>query len=380
MLATATGALLVAGLTILVLTLDHPPEGGWGFRGFATIFAVEMAPLGWLIMRRQPGNRIGVLLSLGGLLAASQLFLTEYASAGLRTSLPASNVAALINAFIWVPSAALMAGGIPIVFPDGRLLSARWRPVAWLMLVSVIVLCAIIAAYPSAIDTERLVRRDIRVPIDDATLNRAAYVVLGGLGLSIIGSGVSLYLRWRGASGVVREQLKWLALAIGLVVATMWVSVVPAMASIFIAAIATVPAAVGIAVLRFRLYEIDAVISRTLVFGALTAILTGAFAALQKVLQSVFVSVTGNESDAAVIITTLILATSFAPLKKGLERLAERRFGGHDRVFGTGGAAGSLAGEAVTSAGELEAMLRRVVREELEAASAGHRGGGAGEA
>ncbi len=366
-IATGTGTFAVAGLTLLFLTLDHPPEGGWGFRGFPIIFTLAAGPLGWLIMRRRPDNRIGVLLSLGGLLSAAQLFLTEYAAAGTRVSLPASNVAALVNAFIWVPGVSLIAGAIPLVFPDGHLPSPRWRPVVLLMVASVILLCGIIAAFPSAIDTVRVVRRDFRLPIADATLNQAAYVFLIGLGISIIASGTSLFLRWRQSTGVVRQQLKWLALSIALVVATMWVSVVPGpvTAAIFIAAIGTVPVAVGIAVLRYRLYEIDAVISRTLVFGALTAILTGAFAAIQKLLQTVFVSVTGNESDAATIITTLILATSFAPLKKALEKLAERRFGDH--LGGSGAATARAAGQPVP---DLEAVLRRVIREEVRAALA----------
>ena len=373
LIAATTTLLVVAGLTLLVLTLDHPPQGGWGFRGFTVLFTLGAAPLGWLIMRRRAENRIGLLLSLIGLFSAAQLFLTEYAAAGLRMSLPASNVVALINAFIWVPGLALMAGAIPLVFPDGRLPSPRWRPVAWILAVATTLLCAIIAAYPGAIGTVHIVRRDFRIPIDDATLDTAAYVVLGVLGLALVASGASLFLRWRGSSGVVREQLKWLALSIGLVVATMWLSVIPdpVPQAIFIVAVGTVPVAVGIAVLRYRLYDIDAVISRTLVFGALTAILTGAFAALQKVMQTIFVSVTGNESDVALIITTLILATSFAPLKKGLDRLAERRFGGHD----PGGASTSdtlPAPEAPMAAGDLEAILRRVVREELRAVRVDH--------
>jgi hypothetical protein len=378
-IAAGTASLAVAGLTLLFLTLDHPPQGDWGFRGFPIIFALAAGPLGWLIMRRRPENRIGVLMSLSGVLSAAQLFLTEYAAAGTRLSLPASNVAALVNAFIWVPGVTVLAGAIPLVFPDGHLPSPRWRPVVWLTVVSVVLLCAIIIAFPGAIDTARVVRRDFRLPIADATLNQAAYVVLIGLGTSFVASGASLFLRWRGSQGVVREQLKWLALSIALVVTTMWVSVIPspATAAIFIAAIATVPLAVGIAVLRYRLYEIDAVISRTLVFGALTAILTGAFAALLKLLQTVFVAVTGNESDAATIITTLVLATAFAPLKKALEKLAERRFGDH---LADPGAASLVAtqvqaGDVGVSAGHLEALLRRVVREELNATRSEIEGG-----
>lgn len=366
--AGVTVSLVVAGLTILVLTLDHPPLGGWGFRGFTILFAIPFGILGWLIMTRRPGNRIGLLFGYSAVLAAGQLFLTEYASAGLRTSLPASNLAALINAWIWVPALAMMAGAMPLIFPDGRLPSRRWRPAAWLLIGSTVALIAIITAFPSAIDTPRIVRRDFRIPIDDATLNSLSYVALSGLGISVVAAGASVFVRWRSATGVVREQLKWLAYSVGLVIATMWLSIVPnpLASAAFILAIASMPVAVGIAVLRYRLYEIDAVISRTLVFGALTAILTGGFAALQKGLQEVFVAVTGNESDAATIITTLVLATAFVPLKKGLEGLVQRRL---DRgKLPTRDAVETPAVGAVHGDPGLEELLRRVVREELDRA------------
>jgi hypothetical protein len=209
------------------------------------------------------------------------------------------------------------------------------------------------------------------LPIADATLNQASYIVLSGLGIAIVASGASLFLRWRHSIGVVREQLKWLALSIGLVVSTMWLSIIPGIvpSAIFIGAVATVPVAVGVAVLRYRLYEIDAVINRTLVYGALTAILTGAFAALQKLLQAVFVSATGNESDAATVITTLVLATSFAPLKKALETFAEHRLGERAaRSIATRTASAPEPGPGEPSGTDLETLLRRVVREELRAA------------
>ncbi len=371
-LAGATALLTVAGLTILALTLDTPPQGGWGFRGFPTIFAVASGSVGWLIMVRRPDNRIGLVLAVSGLLAGAQLFLTEYAAAGARESLPASNLVTLVNAFIWVPGMTLMAGATPLLFPDGKLPSRRLRPVAVLMTVSAVALIGIIVVYPDALSTPRFVQRVVRLPIDDAVLNQASYVAFVLFGISVVGAVGSLILRWRRATGVVREQLKWLALAAVLVLTTMWFSVVPdpLANAVFIFAIGTVPVAVGIAVLRYRLYEIDAVISRTLVFGALTAILTGLFAALQKLLQTVFVAVTGNESDAATIITTLVLATSFVPLKKALERIVERRLHPVEATVAGARVAGAPVAAVAdgAGAGELEALLRRVVREEVRSA------------
>lgn len=362
-LAVASIALTAAGLLLLVLTPDFPPRGGWGFRGFPAIFVLGSTSVGWLIMVRRPENRIGLVLAFVGLLNASQLFLTEYTTVATRTGLPAANLAGWVNAFIWVPTLALMAGAIPLLFPDGRLPSPRWRPAAWLLLASVVTLIGLIAVYPDALGTPRFVQPMITLPVAADTLNALAFVALAGLGLSVLAAGVSITLRWRRAVGVVREQLKWLALSVAFVVVTMGLSVVPnpLAVAVFIVAIGTVPIAVGIAVLRYRLYEIDAVISRTLVFGLLTALLTGLFAGLQRLMQAIFVGVTGNESDAAIVITTLVLAAGFAPMKSALEKLVSRRFGAASKAKDPTAetVAGSVTGP------ELELLLRRVVREEL---------------
>ena len=361
-LATVTATLTIAGLMILLLTLDHPPQGGWGFRGFPTIFTLVAGVVGWLIMVRRPENRIGLMLAVIGALNAGQLFLTEYASTATRVGLPAANLAGWVNSFIWVPIVALLGGGLPLIFPDGRLPSRRWRPAVIVLTLSAAVLVVIIALYPSALDTPRTVDPPLRLPIDDATLNRASYVAIIGVAVGVLASAASLLRRWRQAHGVVREQLKWLSLSLVAVVATMWLAVAPSPVAnaAFIAAIATVPVAIGIAVLRHGLYEIDTVISRTLVFGVLTAILTGGFAALLKLMQSIFVAVTGNESDAATVITTLILATAFVPLKHAVEGLVERRFKPAPE--------GPAVAGAPDDADRFEALLRRVVREEIQAA------------
>jgi uncharacterized membrane protein len=196
------------------------------------------------------------------------------------------------------------------------------------------------------------------------------------IGIGVIAAFGSLWLRWRRSTGVEREQLKWLAWAGGLVVVMIPITFLPfkVVQVIFILVLALVPLAIGIAVLRYRLYEIDAVISRTLVYGALTAILAGLFAGVQRLLQGVFVAATGNESDAALVITTLVLATAFAPLKAWLERLVAHRF--KEPPAGPALALVPVLGEPADgptpaiAPDELESMLRRVVRDELATAMA----------
>jgi hypothetical protein len=366
-LAGSAIAVALAGLLLLVLTVDTPPRGGWGFRGFPAIFVLGSTSIGWLIMVRRPDNRIGLVLALIGLLNALQLFLTEYAAQATRTGLPGAMLAGLVNASIWVPTLALMAGAVPLLFPDGSLASPRWRPVAWLAAQSAAGLIFIKTHYTHPLDTPRFVQRPFSTPIPDTTLNTGAYVALAGLGVGIVGAGLSLILRWRRATGVVREQLKWLALSVAFVVATMWLAIVPnpLAVALFIVAIGTVPLAVGIAVLRYHLYDIDTVISRTLVFGLLTAVLTGLFAGLQRLFQAIFVGVTGNESDAAIVITTLVLAAGFAPMKSALERFVSRRFA--SSASGPSGSTSAVVGGSELGP-DLEAALRRVVREEMRTA------------
>lgn len=372
LLAALAIGLSLTGLLLLVLTLDHPPRGGWGFRGFPAIFVLGASTIGWLLMTRRPDNRIGLVLASIGVLNGAQLFLTEYAALAARTGLPAGTLAGWVNAFIWVPTLTLMAGAVPLLFPDGHLPSPRWRPIGWVLAGGAAALIAIIAAYPDAVGTPRFVQPVIRIPIPDATLDELSYGALLILAVGIVASGVSLLLRWRHSSGAVREQLKWLALSVALVAVTMPLSVIrsPWAVAVFIFAIGSVPVAVGIAVLRYRLYEIDAVISRTLVFGLLTALLAGLFAGLQRLLQAIFLGVTGSGSDAAIVITTLILAAGFAPMKSGLERLVARRFGAARGPAAEATVADVAPAVEGVLAVELEPLLRRVVREELDAVMA----------
>lgn len=370
-LALITAMLTLAGLGLLVLTLDRPFDG-WGFRGFPAIFALENATIGWLIMVRRPDNPIGILLAIAGLVAGVQVFATEYAEADPALGLPLADWVAWVNAYVWVAPLTIMAGVIPLAFPDGALPSPRWRPVAWLIGIGAAGVALTIAIAPASLGTGADPTPPIAIGADPALVDNLSNVSYAVLLAGFAGAAGSLLWRWRRATGLVREQLKWLAWAGAIVVVVAPVTFLSYffVQLAFIAAVALLPLGVGIAILRYRLYEIDTVIGQTLVFAVLTALLAGLFAALQRVLQGVFVAATGNESDAALVITTLILATTFAPLKKALERVVERRF----KASRAAARAAGLSDEADEGPErELEAMLRRVLREELGAARATER-------
>jgi hypothetical protein len=269
---------------------------------------------------------------------------------------------------------AVLLGYVPLLFPDGHLLSRRWRPVAWLIGLALAGSVAAIAVQPNVGGAGSMVPYPFEPPLDAAVVDVVYWAASLGMAVGFALAIASLWLRWRRSSGVEREQLKWLAWAGGLVLLAIPISLLPLRLAqaLFIFAVATVPLAVGIAILRYRLYDIDAVISRTLVFGALTAILAGLFAGLQRLFQTVFVSATGNESDAALVITTLVLATLFAPLKRSLEKIVESRFREPATVDSGATTPEQSPGQAVpaTADSDLEAILRRVVRDEIRAALA----------
>jgi hypothetical protein len=200
---------------------------------------------------------------------------------------------------------------------------------------------------------------------------RWAFAV-GGLMImtAAAGSVLSLVIRWRRSVGDEREQMKWLAFTgIPMVVAAPFAVGSPIAGDVLIGFGVAMPVAIAIAVLRHRLYDIDELIGRTFVYGALTAILAGVYAASLKLLQEVFLQVTGSESDGAVILSTLVTAASFAPVRKALDAVLDRRF----KPKVVAGASHDLPGGvavAPMSPTELEQLVRRAVRAELDATRA----------
>jgi hypothetical protein len=227
---------------------------------------------------------------------------------------------------------------IVLLFPDGHLPSPRWRVVG----------AAALLGDGLAIPAFGLAPLDlggfpgVRNPLALSGVAGTIALVVGGVGalliiVSIIGAMVSLVGRWRIARGDERRQLTWIAFAAtGLAVV---IAFFPLLSPDFLRAqpsglqhvlvgiaLAGIAFAIGIAVLRYRLYDIDVIVDRTLVFGALTAILAGLYAASIRLFQALFVGVTGESSDAALVLTTLVLATSFTPIKRRLETIVERRY------------------------------------------------------
>ena len=295
--------------------LNAPLEDAWGFRGGAAVLAVAFGAVGALIALRVPGNRIGALLVAIGFWAAAIGFSAEYAVYGLKVapgSVPFALAASWLATWVWVPFAGLPTTFLVLLFPDGRLLSARWRPVAWLAAVAIAVTAAAMALLPGSINNVP----SLDNPLGVSPSSAPAVEALACARLRPAGN------RGRAVGGIARpagpqvcrcrrQQLKWFAAAAvfaGLTLAgpaTLFnlavtgdpsAPTVKAFEILTIFALLLVPIAVGIAVLRYRLYEIDRLISRTIGWAIITGLLVGAFVVLILALSSLLEPLTGGST------------------------------------------------------------------------------------
>jgi hypothetical protein len=336
-LAALSVMMFVAAIALHVLARSVDSPGEWstlGAVGRVLSFLPFLAfPLvGALVASRRPRNWVGWILLADGLLWTFGSLLDSYRVYGLARpgSVPFSGVVHALGQWLWVPAVGLFAVYLILLFPDGRLPSRRWRPLAWFSGAVMVLLSAGIGK-PFGLEQYPWV-------------SDALPVVLALLPLCILASAVSLVLRYRQAGTEVREQIKWVAFAalfvgvqfvidIGasllLVLMTAsgrepaWLALLDQVGFIMFAG---VPIAVGIAVLKYRLYDIDVIINRALVYGSLTATLVALYFGGILVLQRLFVALTGQQSTLAVVASTLAIAALFNPLRRRIQGFVDRRF------------------------------------------------------
>jgi hypothetical protein len=290
--------------------------------------------VGALISTRRPENPIGwlcLLYGLFGFLAWGSEQYAAYAAVTHPGSLPGGlEIAVAVNGF-WVPLVATLVL-VTLLFPTGRFLTARWRIPAWLTGAGLGALYAVAITLGLDAPFQKL---DNPLKLG----GNAAGGVVVGLGIAAALSGVfgafaSVVTRFRRSRGVEREQMKWLVFAAALVpIALVAHSIADSFApgargtieAFFGFVVLAFPAAIGIAILRYRLYEIDRIISRTLVYGALTAILAAAYAGLVIAGQALFSSFAGG-SNLVIAISTLLVAALFMPLRRRIQCFVDRRF------------------------------------------------------
>jgi hypothetical protein len=324
-----TLALVAGGLAILLETRDLLLPPAWGFRGFAMVPALAYGTVGALVTTRRAENLVGWILLAAGLGAAILFFGSEYATYGLVAhpgALPGAALAAWVVSWIWLPFSLLVGPVFFLVFPDGHLKSPRWRLLLWLSIASLGFMAVAVALTPGPLVNFSYLDNPFGVPAV-ADLAPVIPLFLGLLGLIFVGGASSLALRLREAHGDERQQLKWVAYAALFAGASAPLgNFGKPFELLFIVAFSTVPLAAAIAILRYRLYDIDLLINRTLVYGSLTAVLAGVYTASIALMQRLFVALTGERSDAAIVATTLVVVVAFTPIKNRLQTLVDRRF------------------------------------------------------
>jgi hypothetical protein len=325
---------LVVGLILAVANGEFQQDAAnqvlllLGFSAFMIV--------GALVVAHRPGNAIGWLFSASALLAFTGQLADQYGLYGYVTrpgSLPGATLAAWYGSWPWWLVLALTLVFTPLLFPTGRLLSARWRPVAWLAGGTTAVLTALTALQPNLdIDTGQVIANPIGVAaagnLVKSPVAPALSILLTGLAAVAFGS---LVLRFRRARGEERQQLKWFTYAATLVPLALAGDILPAPVGDLIYAIPIVflPVAAGIAILRYRLYDIDRLINRTLVYGLLTAVLAAVYAGVVLVLVQVSGGIGTNPPSWAVAAATLAAAALFQPARRRIQAAVDRRFNRH---------------------------------------------------
>ena len=334
--------LLAPTLLLFTSNLFNPKVEVYGLWVQGTFVGVIFPAIGLFLVSRRPEHPIGWLFCAAGLVVGLDHFCGEYAIYALLAqpgSLPAGQAAAWVSSWLWVPFTVLMLF-LLLLFPDGRLPSGRWRSFAWLVGIAAIVGIAVQALLPVPTcevcpieNTLGIEGLESVAELVDALVEAFLVGVLGSLALA------SLFLRFRRASGVEHQQIKWLVfifsvLFLGATLAYIVYSATEARwawsvgQSLLAVGSVGVPIAMGVAILRYRLYDIDSLINRTLVYGSLTLLLAAVYFGGVTLTEAIFRTLTGQEEQPqlAIVVSTLVIAALFTPLRRRIQSFIDRHF------------------------------------------------------
>lgn len=306
--------------------------GWWG--ALAPLLAIEFGIVGALIIRRHPGHAVGLVAVIGGFSTSLSIFVGAYAAYSLTHGhlLPATGFAVWLRGWLWYPGSLLLIALVPAVFPDGRLPSRRWRPIVW----------AVAGGIVAQFTWVSLSQLMFGFPIVDGPYPTAGWLfnllttVAGVLWLlPVIAAVAALTVRFRRSRGMERQQLKWFVAAVGLQ-AILWAGAfiaglvthqspyqAPYFEILIPLALMAVPLAVGIAILRHRLYDIDIVISRGLVYAGLAAFITAAYLLVVVGVGLAF-GTGGSPNLPLSVVAMAVVVVLVQPVRVRLQRLANR--------------------------------------------------------
>jgi hypothetical protein len=346
-LAVVSVALYLASVPLYVLAHPGPLSSAITVSLAGALFLV-FPVVGTMIASRRPRSPIGWILLADGLLwnlSGMMDYYTDYGTARPGT-LPFVVGLATINNWLWVPAAGLLGTFAFLLFPDGRLPSRRWHPLAWLSGLTIVLVSIMVAVTPGPFEGLEGVRNPMGV-LAFPWMKPLPYILVPLFLSCMLLSVLSLVLRHRRSRGEERQQIKWIAFAASVVgllyLIAMIGSIVYPQETWFapgsplwqnfleyaaLLSFTLVPTAIGFAVLRYRLYDIDVIINRALVYGSLTATLAAIYFGGVATTQTLFRTLTGQDQQPqlAVVVSTLAIAALFGPLRRRLQFFIDRRF------------------------------------------------------
>jgi hypothetical protein len=298
--------------------------------------------VGVMIARRRPENPIGWILCTAGLMSAVQSFGEEYGIYSFSVDpLPAATWVAWAGNAVYALWLVAPISFVFLLFPTGHLPSRRWRPLAWLAAAVIAGWTVYLAFGVATLSNDPLIRNPARIVAVTRFFAAIGLVSAVLIPVIVLGPALSLIARFRRSQGIERLQLKWVAYwaaleVVAFLVAGTMAQIYGAEDSGLLGAIAWyttvfglalgLPLVIAIAILRYRLWEIDVLINRTLVYVPLTALVAGLYTASIGLFQRLFTSATGSSSISAIVLTTLVVAAAFTPIKNHLQVLVDRYF------------------------------------------------------
>jgi hypothetical protein len=325
----ALAILLMSAGEIFALAIG----GGGSNDVFLWAITITFAGVGGLVASRHPDNAIGRIFLWAAITAGIASLAGSYADYWVDNGDgPAllGRTAAIYGNVSWIPWILVPSTFLLLLFPDGHLLTPRWRPVAWCAAIGIAGVFVTQGLRAGPIEDYPQVTNPYGVdsPVVDPLMGLALLV----LAVGVAGSSASLIVRFRRTRGEERQQMKWLAFAgavagVCVIVFTAVYDVVgeDVANSAIMLSVLGLPLAAGVAILRYRLYDIDVVINRTLVYGALSATLAAAYLGCVLLLQLLLNGVTGN-SGLAVAASTLAVAALVRPARARIQAIVDRRF------------------------------------------------------
>jgi hypothetical protein len=335
-------ALMVLGLLLLVTSRSRGGAPVFDYWLLNTVIAVSFSPVGAVIAPRLPSrNPIGWLFCTIGLIGAMRLFVAEYAIAtllaepgSLLSKLPGGEALAWVSSWVWVVHFGPFLF-LALLFPDARLPSPRWRPFAWVVGVVVAGGTVAVALWPETAARFDRINNPLGIEVAAPVINPMETILYA---LALI-SAASLLVRLLHSKGVERQQVKWFAYAVVMLAISTTLAYVVSEAMdvdwlgwissiLVIASLVGLPVAMSIAILHYRLYNIDVLINGTLVYGTLTALLALVYFGGVTAIQAIFRALTGQEQQPqlAVVVSTLAIAALFNPLRRRIQAFIDRRF------------------------------------------------------